>query len=446
MNHKQVTKQVLLTCMLLCAVLMVGAQQVTISNNLLYDATLTPNLRVGLRLSPHWSTGLTAGYRPWPTDDQTSRKWRHLLLSPDVRYWTDSVNVHHFFGINAVYSHYNVADVKFPFGMWREVRDQRLEGDLGAIGGYYGYSWPLGRHWNIEPHIGAALGYTSYNAYKCGHCGTKIGRKNKFFILPQAGLSIVYNIPGRKRPVTIEEPVLLPPVETVDSVVVVDSVPVAPVVVPQQPVVATKETEAVAQEVVSKPRQRVERHDDMRTVHFPVAKYAVLEDFADNRQQLSDIIAISREALTDTLCQLKKIQIVGLASVEGGLWGNQRLAQRRANALKRYIQQRVNIPDSLIDVSGGGEAWQELRQHVVDMKAECDKQAEENASRWLRNFNSQQSKELQQALDIIDKESDAERREQRLRSLNGGSTWKRIRRVFREDRNAGYVRICYETK
>ena len=445
MNHKQMTKKVLLVCSLICSAALAGAQQVTIGNNLLYDATLTPNLRVGLRLSPHWSTGLTAGYRPWPTNDETSRKWRHLLLSPDVRYWTDSVNVHHFFGINAVYSHYNVAEVKFPFGLWREVRDQRLEGDLGAIGGYYGYSWPLGRHWNIEAHIGAALGYTSYNAYKCGHCGTKIGRKNKFFILPQAGLSIVYNIPGRKRAVPIEEPIILPQVDTLVVVDTVPETPVTPVIIPE---VVKPEVQAaeVAQETTSKPRQRVERHEDMLMIHFPVAKYAVLENFADNRQQLSDIISITREAMTDTLCQLKKIQITGLASIEGGLWGNQRLAQRRANALKRYIQQRVNVPDSLIDVSGGGEAWQELRQHIVDMKAECDKQAEENASRWLRNFNSQQSKELQQALDIIDKERDVERREQRLRSLNGGSTWKRIRRVFREDRNAGYVRICYETK
>ena len=34
------------------------AQKVTISNNLLYDATLTPNLRVGVKLSPHWSAGV----------------------------------------------------------------------------------------------------------------------------------------------------------------------------------------------------------------------------------------------------------------------------------------------------------------------------------------------------------------------------------------------------
>ena len=33
----------------------VNAQKFTLSNNLLYDATLTPNLRLGARLSEQWS-------------------------------------------------------------------------------------------------------------------------------------------------------------------------------------------------------------------------------------------------------------------------------------------------------------------------------------------------------------------------------------------------------
>ena len=107
----------LLLAMFLLMAPALKAQQVTVSNNLLYDALLTPNLRVGLRLSPHWSVGVTGGYRPWPTSDNISTKWRHLLVSPDVRYWTDSVNVHHFFGVNLFYSHYNLANLKFPFGL-----------------------------------------------------------------------------------------------------------------------------------------------------------------------------------------------------------------------------------------------------------------------------------------------------------------------------------------
>ena len=176
-----------------------SAQQVTLSNNLLYDVWLTPNLRAGVRVSEHWSVGLTAGYRPWPTSDETSRKWRHLLLSPELRYWKDSVNVHHFFGANVIYSHYNVADVRFPFGLYPSVRDERRQGDLIAIGAFYGYSWPLGRYWNLEALIGVAVGYTKFDRYACGLCGTKLADDSKLFLMPQAGINIVYNIPGRPR-------------------------------------------------------------------------------------------------------------------------------------------------------------------------------------------------------------------------------------------------------
>ena len=202
-------KRNLLIVLLLLFVSKAAAQNVTLSNNLLYDAWLTPNLTVGVRASEHWSLGLTAGYRPWPTNDETSRKWRHVLISPELRYWKDSVNVHHFFGANLIYSHFNVADVRFPFGLFPSVRDERRQGDLFAIGAFYGYSWVLGRHWNLEALIGVAVGYAKYDRYACGHCGTKISDESKLFLMPQAGINIVYNIPGR--PCKQQEPVAIDP-------------------------------------------------------------------------------------------------------------------------------------------------------------------------------------------------------------------------------------------
>ena len=207
MQSRAVTRCLLTTMLLLGAIADATAQKVSLSNNLLYDAWLTPNLRVGYSLSQHWSTGLTAGFRPWPTDDETSKKWRHLLLSPEIRYWKDTVSVHHFFGANLIYSHYNVAEVKFPFGLYKSVRDERRQGDLYALGVFYGYSWPLGRHWNIEAAIGAAVGFTKYDRFQCGHCGNKIGNDTKLFAMPQAALNIVYNIPGRPaKMVAADEP------------------------------------------------------------------------------------------------------------------------------------------------------------------------------------------------------------------------------------------------
>ena len=199
--------------LLVCHVVVVKSQQpfhMTIGNNLLYDATLTPNLRLGFRLADHWSMGLTAGYRPWPTDDDTNTKWRHLLLSPDVRYWFDGVNTGHFVGGNLIYAHYNMANVD-PI-IYNIDKSVRRQGDLGAIGAFYGYSWNLGRYWNLEAVIGAAIGYTKFGRYECGHCGRKLSTEKKLFAMPQAALNIVYNIPGRPKPApVVEEPVILPP-------------------------------------------------------------------------------------------------------------------------------------------------------------------------------------------------------------------------------------------
>ena len=418
-----------LSILLLFVVQWVSAQQVTLSNNLLYDAWLTPNLRMDVRLSPHWSVGLTAGYRPWPTDDQTTKKWKHLLLAPDVRYWTDSVNVHHFFGVNLIYSHYNVADVKFPFGLWKSVRDERRQGDLGAIGAYYGYSWPLGRFWNLEAHIGAALGYTKFDRYECGHCGTKIGTKHKIFVLPQAGVSIVFNIPGRPR--KVEEPVVAEPVMEIPAPVVQQ--PFLPALTP---VPAFKgragqlqQENPVVQHISNyRPYDRthiLRKEKDALFVHFDQGKSQLNANYRDNQRVMDRIVDITRQIMTDSASSVKKIQIIGLASIEGVPASNERLAQNRALALQKYIQQNVTAPDTLFETVGGGEAWSEFRDLLNDMVPE----------------NAQLSK----AVEIIDQENDVNVRERRIRQLDNGRTWTYIKEYLLKDlRNSGYIRIYFD--
>ena len=412
------------------------AQKVTLSNNLLYDATLTPNLRIGVRMSPHWSVGLTGGYRPWPTDEQTSRKWKHLLVSPDLRYWTDSVNVHHFFGLNLIYSHYNVADVKFPFGLWKSVRDERRQGDLGAIGLYYGYSWPLGRFWNLEAHIGAAVGSTKYERFECGHCGTKIDDGKKLFVLPQAGLSVVYNIPARPRQVV--EPVV-PVVVPVDTIVTkaVVAKPFIPAISPVPDFTGRagqlqKDNPVLAHISEYKPYDRtriLRKEKEALYVHFELAKSVLRPDFRENKPILERIVDITRQIMADTTSSVKKIQIVGLASIEGGIAANERLAQNRALALQHYLQQQVNVPDSMFDTVGGGEAWAEFRDQLQDEVA----------------TESQQAAALRQAIAIIDTESDLNVRERKLRQLNKGRTWLYLKEnILKDQRNSGYIRIYYD--
>ena len=428
----QVVCRSILALLFLMTLQTISAQQVTLSNNLLYDAWLTPNLRMGVRLSPHWSMGLTAGYRPWPSDDTTSKKWKHLLLAPDVRYWTDSVNVHHFFGVNLIYSHYNVAEVKFPFGLWKSVRDERRQGDLGAIGAYYGYSWPLGRYWNIEAHIGAAIGYTKFDRYECGHCGKKIGNEKKVFVLPQAGVSIVYNIPGRPR--KVEEAVMpMPPVVEVPATAAVVEKPFVPVLSKVTDFKGRagqlQQENPVVQHISNyRPYDRtriLRKEKDALFVHFDQGKSQITANFRDNQRVMDRIVDITRQIMTDSASSVKKIQIIGLASVEGAPAVNERLAQNRALALQKYIQQNVTVPDTLFETVGGGEAWSEFRDQLSDMVSE-------NAH-------------LSKAIEVIDQESDDKVRERRIKQLENGRTWAYIKEhVLKDQRNSGYIRIYFD--
>ena len=397
------------------------AQGVTLRNNLLYDATLTPNLGLEFRIDSTWSVGLNAGFNAWDIDKAKNKKWRHLMLSPNVRYY---LNEHNFVGIHGVYSHYNVSNVKFPLGLYPTVKNRRLQGDLVALGASYGHRWDLSWNWKLEAELGAALGYTWFKEYDCAHCGTYYGKDNKPFVLPKLALNIVYQF-GRQP----EEPVIIevPEPEPVVPQLIVNPVPDftgrAGILQADNPVL----------EHISKykpyDRTRILRKEKGALyVHFPVDKSLLELDFRDNAQTLDRIVDITRQIMADTTSTVKKIQIIGLASIEGPIARNEQLAADRAEALKQYIQQRVDTPDDLYDIANGGEAWAELRDQLGD--------------ELLAGNDTQK---LQAAIDIIDAENDANLREQKLRRLDGGKTWLWMKEhVLSDQRNSGYLRIYYD--
>ncbi len=171
-----------------------SAQTFAVKNNLLYDGAQTPNLGFELKLSDHWTTVLSGGYRPWPTDDHKEKKWRHLLVDWEMKRWFCSTFHRDFIGFNAVYSHYNASKLKFPLGLYPSVKNERRQGDFVAVGAFYGYSWILSPHWSLEALAGVDVGYTWYKRFDCVHCGEYFGKDNKPFLMPKLGINIVYNI------------------------------------------------------------------------------------------------------------------------------------------------------------------------------------------------------------------------------------------------------------
>lgn len=195
--YKKIQDSILL--LILIALFSIGstsckAQTFSVRNNLLYDATLTPNLGFDVRIDSLWSVGVDVGLRPWPRGDETTRKYRHFLVSPEVRRWLRNAGSGHFFGANLLYTHFNVGNIKMPFGLYPSVRHQRKQGDAIAIGPSYGYSWRLASHWSIEAEAGFDIGLSWSDVYECGHCGTKTGTDNGVFLMPRVGINAVYKI------------------------------------------------------------------------------------------------------------------------------------------------------------------------------------------------------------------------------------------------------------
>ena len=184
---------------LIWATLPAHSQKAAIRNNLLYDATLTPNLGVEFRVGSAWTLGINAGLQVWDMDSrpEQNKKLRHLLIAPNLRRYlskSDTLFRRGYIETDILYSHYNVGNFKFPLGLYPDAKDRRFQGDLLALGGKYGYGWMLARDWRIEAEAGVAVGYAWYKEYECPHCGNFLGEGNRIFLLPQLGINVVYVI------------------------------------------------------------------------------------------------------------------------------------------------------------------------------------------------------------------------------------------------------------
>ena len=84
--------------------------------------------------------------------------------------------------------------VRIPF-QGKETADHRYQGWATGLGISYGYSWILGKRWNIEATIGFGYAYSNYDKYDCATCGRFKGSQDKHYFGPtKAGISLIYII------------------------------------------------------------------------------------------------------------------------------------------------------------------------------------------------------------------------------------------------------------
>ncbi len=427
-----------ISILLLCATLAPSttlAQDGRLKTNLAYWATTTPNIAAELRLSQRWSADLSVGWNPFSFNG--NRKIKHVAIQPELRYWFSCPFKGHFLGVNLLYSHYNAGGIHFPFGIFSELKDRRFQGDLGAAGLVYGYDWSLGKsnRWSLETAIGLGYGITRYTKYRCyGRCASAVEKKTKGMFMPtKVAISLVYNIGKTDRMQNCSKKVYdnLVPVDTIKPIEKTEAAAPKPAPIAPEP----SKTEQLVQKYpvlqhISQYRaydktQALSRDKNALYIHFPMSQSDVVTDYRSNDATLRQIVHIAQEILSDSASEVKKILIVGLASIDGPQKQNEELAGKRAESLKQYIQQATSLSDDIFECVNGGEAWAELRAQIADSDAECK----------------------EEMLTIIDNEQNADRRELKLRQLDNGKAYAYLKEhVLNNQRNSGFLRIYYDNK
>lgn len=434
--------------------------------NLIYAASASANLGFDFAISRNFSLGFNVGLKAWPRwwvgdwDIENPTRWRHILVTPEFRWWPSEVFSKWFVGADLVWSHFNVGGVRFPLGtIYPAVRDHRLQGDVWALGVFAGYSWWLTEHLRLEVEAGVAGGYYAAGKYECPHCGAKIGDVAGVAVIPKLGVNLAWNFnrPSRKKSLREEINMYIDTLVRVrerprDTLVLAEIVEPEDTLVLEEPVFEPDTLPAVvrlakAHPVLNPisayrpytPDRVLSKESGSLYVFFEMGKadlkrnYTEGAYFRDNGPVLDEMEEVTREMLRDTASHIAKVQIIGLASIDGRLEFNVLLSYRRAQAVRNYLQERFDLPDDCFDVVAGGEAWSEFRAQVEDLLAQGGGAGLSVA-------------QLEKILYIINNESDEERREARIKQLEEGALYRILKRgLLRDQRNSGYLRIYYDT-
>lgn len=159
-----------------------------LKSNIAYDAVGSFNLGAEFRLSPRVSLDVPFVYNPLSFSED--RKWKHMLVQPELRLWTCEAFNGHFFGLHAHYAYYNVGGIG---SRWMKMH--RFEGWLAGVGVSYGYQWLLSPRWSLEASLGVGYAYMDYDRYLCKKCGEfQAHDKMNYFGPTKAAISLIYII------------------------------------------------------------------------------------------------------------------------------------------------------------------------------------------------------------------------------------------------------------
>lgn len=180
--------------LLISLVMSLGAysQHFALKNNLVYDAMLTPNLGMEIALSKRITLDVSGNYNPFTFSD--NKKAKHWLVQPELRFWMCEKFNGTFIGLHGHGGEYDVANIKLPFNLFKNLEHNRYKGYFWGGGISIGHQWVLSKHWNLEASIGGGYARIHYDKYgpEKGAEKKEVDKHYHYFGLTKATLSFIY--------------------------------------------------------------------------------------------------------------------------------------------------------------------------------------------------------------------------------------------------------------
>ena len=101
-------------------------------------------------------------------------------------------------------------------------------------------------------------------------------------------------------------------------------------------------------------------------IDFVVNRTEINADYRNNPRELAKITETIDAVRNDKDVTITKMSIKGFASPEGPYANNERLAKGRTIALKDYVRQLYNFPESIMHTAYEPEDWAGLRKYVAE--------------------------------------------------------------------------------
>ena len=174
--------------------------------------------------------------------------------------------------------------------------------------------------------------------------------------------------------------------------------------------------------VVEKKKEIVIEHAGYRAdIYFPVGGMKILPEHDLNKEAWHAFVSELDSLRSGGSNTVMGITVTGYSSPEGGYESNDRIAKRRAEALKSFLETKYNSTLVEIRTEWIAEDWDRLAELVRASNME----------------------DKDKVLDIIDNMDIFKGRENRLKSLSGGKAWAYMLKEYFPKLRCASCRIGY---